>query len=182
MSNADDRLLWIDGRAVKAAGDAWFETFNPGTGQSICRVARAGDADLDDAVAAARRASGEWKRMSGVARGRILRALADTLRARQATCDMPAVLNPDAALERYRRGAQARRAFHDLEDDTIAFALAERIGRPVNELRTLADDCTSAESFVMRLVPEPTNGEELALDTAEQRLALLETAHGCPNA
>ncbi|ERJ19394.1 Glycosyl transferase group 2 family protein [Salinisphaera shabanensis E1L3A] len=114
--------------------------------------------------------------------GRAVDGLADTLRARQATCDMPAVLNPDAALERYRRGAQARRAFHDLEDDTIAFALAERIGRPVNELRTLADDCTSAESFVMRVVPEPTNGEELALDTAEQRLALLETAHGCPNA
>ena len=61
----------------EGAGDAWFETFNPGTGQSICRVARAGDADLDHAVAAARRASGEWKRMSGVARGRVLRALAD---------------------------------------------------------------------------------------------------------
>ena len=80
MSHADDRLLWIDGRAVKAHGDAWFETFNPGSGQSICRVAQASDADVDDAVAAARRAFGEWKRMSGVARGRVLRALADKLR------------------------------------------------------------------------------------------------------
>ncbi|MBS64399.1 MAG: glycosyl transferase family 2 [Salinisphaera sp.] len=114
--------------------------------------------------------------------GRAVDGLADTLRARQSTRAMPAVQNPDAALARYRLCAQARAAFDGLADAATARTLAERSGRSVAELRAIAGECASAESFVMQLVREPENTEELALDSAEQRLAQLETAHGCPTA
>lgn len=76
-----DRLLWINGEFVAAQSGEFFDTINPGTGQPIARVAKVGEADVDAAVAAARRAHPAWKAMSGVARGRVLRALADMLRA-----------------------------------------------------------------------------------------------------
>lgn len=114
--------------------------------------------------------------------GRATDGLADTLRARQATSAMPAVEDPDNALARYRLCAQARQAFDILDDTTIAQALAERAGRDADELRVIAAQCASAEGFVMRIAPEPANAQDLALDIAEQRLALLETAHQCPHA
>ena len=114
--------------------------------------------------------------------GRAVDGLADTLRARQSCHNMPAVQNPDTALARYRLCAQTRAAFDGIADAATARALAEHSNRSVDELRAIAGECASAESFVMRLVPDPENSEELALDSAEQRLAQLETAYGCPTA
>lgn len=76
-----DRLLWIDGAFCAASDGQFFETINPGTGETMCRVARAGAADVDAAVAAARAALPAWKAMTGTARGRVLYALASKLRA-----------------------------------------------------------------------------------------------------
>jgi phenylacetaldehyde dehydrogenase len=67
-------------------GDAWvpseenaaFATLDPATGQEIARVAEAGPADIDRAVAAARAAlDGPWRSMRPSERGRLLWRLAD---------------------------------------------------------------------------------------------------------
>ena len=69
-------------------GGAWHEpkagrfvdTINPGTGQSLGKVADAGAEDIDAAVAAAKAAFKEWRRVLPLERAKILRRIAEILR------------------------------------------------------------------------------------------------------
>lgn len=65
---------WIDG-AFTAPGDS-FDTRNPATGAVLAQVTQGTTADLDAAVAAARRAQPKWARLSGHQRAKYLYALA----------------------------------------------------------------------------------------------------------
>jgi acyl-CoA reductase-like NAD-dependent aldehyde dehydrogenase len=75
--------LWIDGRWRDADGGATFRTWNPARDEVLAEVAEARAADVDLAVQAARRAfdEGEWPRMAGADRGRILWKVADLIEA-----------------------------------------------------------------------------------------------------
>ncbi|SOD91729.1 betaine-aldehyde dehydrogenase [Caenispirillum bisanense] len=77
-----DHRLFIGGAFVPAASGETFETRNPATGESLGRVALAGAADVDAAVAAAREGFRVWSAMTGAERGRILMRAASLLRAR----------------------------------------------------------------------------------------------------
>ncbi len=68
---------YIDGKFDKAG--ATFEVFNPATGKVIANVAQCGRADIDRAVAAAKKAQGQWARQSGFERAKLLYALARLL-------------------------------------------------------------------------------------------------------
>ena len=69
-------------------GGAWHEpktgrfveSINPGTGQSLGKVAESGAADIDAAVASAKTAFGEWRRVLPLERAKILRRIAEVLR------------------------------------------------------------------------------------------------------
>ncbi|MBH1974086.1 MAG: aldehyde dehydrogenase family protein, partial [Rhodobacteraceae bacterium] len=61
---------WIDG-AYTAPGEV-FETRNPATGVVLAEVTQGTAADVDRAVAAARRAQVKWARLPGHARARVL--------------------------------------------------------------------------------------------------------------
>jgi len=80
-----DQLLLIDGKWRPSVSGKTFETVDPATNQVICRVAEGDAADIDLAVAAARRAfdSGPWSRMSGSERGRLIYKLADLVEKHQ---------------------------------------------------------------------------------------------------
>lgn len=65
---------WIDG-AFTAPGEV-FETRNPATGVVLAEVTQGTAADIDRAVAAARRAQVKWARTPGHARAKVLYALA----------------------------------------------------------------------------------------------------------
>jgi len=80
-----DQLLLIDGKWRPSVSGKTFETVDPATNQIICRVAEGDAADIDLAVAAARRAfdSGPWSRMSGSERGRLIYKLADLVEKHQ---------------------------------------------------------------------------------------------------
>jgi aldehyde dehydrogenase (NAD+) len=66
---------WVNSQSGKT-----FPTFNPATGQEICRVAEADAADVDRAVKAARTAfDGPWGKMAAAHRGRLLNRLADLI-------------------------------------------------------------------------------------------------------
>jgi aldehyde dehydrogenase (NAD+) len=99
---ADQKML-IDGKWVDAASGKTFTTENPATGETICRVAEGDKADIDKAVAAARRAfeHGPWSKMPGAERARLLNKLADAVER-----------NADdlAALESYDNGKPIRDA------------------------------------------------------------------------
>ncbi|MFP4138355.1 MAG: betaine-aldehyde dehydrogenase [Halomonas sp.] len=74
--------LYIDGRPVDATAGGSFEVVNPFDGSLLARVQQASAADVDAAVAAARRGQREWAAMSGMARGRILQRAVALLRER----------------------------------------------------------------------------------------------------
>ncbi len=77
---AKGRLL-IDGQWVDGAKT--FDTVNPATGEPLTQVTEASAADVDRAVAAARRAfddnAGAWRKMSASERGRLIWKLADLI-------------------------------------------------------------------------------------------------------
>ena len=58
----------------------WHDTVNPSTGESLGRVATCSEADVDAAVAAARRGFLEWRAVAPLERARILRRVAQLLR------------------------------------------------------------------------------------------------------
>lgn len=73
--------MLIAGDWVEAASGATFETENPFTGKPWALIPRAGLADIDKAVAAARAAfvAPSWRGLSASARGALLRKFADLL-------------------------------------------------------------------------------------------------------
>src|SRR5213596_3313872 len=68
--------LFIGGRWTQGKSDAGFDVINPATTARLARVTEAGQADVDAAVAAARKAFPAWSTLSGHARARHLYALA----------------------------------------------------------------------------------------------------------
>src|SRR3954466_40466 len=72
--------LLIDGQWVDAESGKTFSTPNPSTGETLAEVAEADKADIDKAVAAARRAfEGKWSKISARDRGRMLYKLAQLI-------------------------------------------------------------------------------------------------------
>ncbi|WP_434618561.1 aldehyde dehydrogenase [Tabrizicola sp. M-4] len=74
---------FIDGRFVEAASGKTFDTINPATNARLASVAECDKADVDLAVAAARRAfeAGTWSRRAPSERKAVLLRLADLIRA-----------------------------------------------------------------------------------------------------
>jgi aldehyde dehydrogenase (NAD+) len=68
--------VWVEGKKH-------FDTINPATGEVLTQVADAGAAEVDQAVAAARKAfddpKGPWRKMSASERGRLIWKLADLM-------------------------------------------------------------------------------------------------------
>src|SRR5580704_18779778 len=78
---AKDRLLLIDGRRVPSASGRTFKSLNPATEEVIATIAEGNEADVDLAVAAARRAfEGSWRTMRAAERGHILLRWAELLK------------------------------------------------------------------------------------------------------
>lgn len=79
-----DTRLFIDGQWVDGEGGRTLEVTNPATGETIGRVAYAAIADLDRALAAAKRGFETWRNMTAIERARILRKAAGNVRERAA--------------------------------------------------------------------------------------------------
>lgn len=76
--------LLIHGEHVPARSGRSFRTMNPATEQLIAHIAEADADDVNDAVISARMAlEGEWGRMRGADRGRLLARFADLIRRDQ---------------------------------------------------------------------------------------------------
>ena len=70
----------IGGKAVPPRSGRWLEKVRPADESVLCRVARSGTEDVDDAVEAARAAQPAWAERTAVARGDVVRELALLLR------------------------------------------------------------------------------------------------------
>ena len=75
------RKLLIGGQWVGARSGKTFETYNPATGEVLAQVAEGDRAEIDQAVAAARKAfeTGAWPKTAPAERGRLLWKLADLI-------------------------------------------------------------------------------------------------------
>lgn len=73
--------LYIDGRWQSATDGGTFDVFNPATERLLAKVASAKPEDVDAAVRAARAQfdGGEWSKMNGAERGKLLYRLAELM-------------------------------------------------------------------------------------------------------
>src|SRR3990167_5052723 len=72
--------LLINGQWIDAASGKTFETFNPATGEPIAKAAKGKKADIDKAVAAAKKAlEGPWAKFSPAEREKIMHRVADLI-------------------------------------------------------------------------------------------------------
>src|SRR5688572_24057295 len=70
QTTARRQQLFIDGQFVDSESGKTFTSPNPATGETFAEVAEADKADVDKAVAAARKAyEGKWSKMSARDRG-----------------------------------------------------------------------------------------------------------------
>lgn len=80
--NGKPKKLLIDGKWVESSSGKTFGSVNPSTGEQLDPVAQGEAADIDAAVAAARRAfEGDWKKFKPVDRQKVLLRLADLIEA-----------------------------------------------------------------------------------------------------
>jgi betaine-aldehyde dehydrogenase len=79
LTVATDYRMFIDGAGVESTSGAWLEVHSPATGELVGRVPAGTEADVDLAVAAARRAfrDGRWSRMLLADRVAVMNRLAD---------------------------------------------------------------------------------------------------------
>ena len=85
---AREPALFIGGEWVRSSHDKTIAVYDPSTGKQIASVVDASDADVDRAVAAARRAfdDGRWSGLPPYQRERLIGKLADLIEA--ATSDV----------------------------------------------------------------------------------------------
>ena len=104
---------WIGGTTVEGTSGRSGPVFDPATGAESGRVAYAGAAEVDRAVAAAKDAFGSWRQSSLAARTRILfayRDLIDRHRAQPLDARMAEAMSVSADKERELLAVMAGRA------------------------------------------------------------------------
>ncbi|MFF2020580.1 aldehyde dehydrogenase family protein [Streptomyces sp. NPDC058171] len=74
--------LFIDGEFVDAADGRVFKSVSPSTEEVLSEVARAGEADVERAVQAARKAFGKWSALPGAERAKYLFRIARIIQER----------------------------------------------------------------------------------------------------
>lgn len=82
IASYETLALYIDGHFIQAEGRSEQHVINPSSGAVIGRLPLAGREDLDRALTAAQTAFGSWRRTSPLERSKILRRVAELVRAR----------------------------------------------------------------------------------------------------
>ena len=80
-----DTRLYIDGQWCDAADGRTMAVFNPATGEEIGRLAHAGIADLDRALAATQKGFEIWRNTPAAQRAALMHKAAQLLRERADT-------------------------------------------------------------------------------------------------
>ena len=84
MTSYADTQLFIDGR-WRDGSKPRLPVLNPATGETIGTLAHAGQADLDEALAAAQRGLEAWRKVGAFDRSKLIRRAAELLRERAET-------------------------------------------------------------------------------------------------
>lgn len=193
--------VWIDGRFQPAADGARFDCVNPATGQVLTDVARGGAADIDLAVAAARRAfaDGRWSGQTPSARKEVLLRLAALIRenvpelALLDTLDMGKPIRDSSTID--APGSAHFFQWHAEAIDKLYDEIAPTGGRDLAMIRRVPLGVVGAvvpwnfplDMATWKLAPALAMGNSVVLKPAEQsplsalRLAELAAEAGLPD-
>ena len=81
QNNIPDKIPnWIKGEETDSASGEYFSKLSPHTGQEICKAARSGAEDVQNAVDAAGNAQAAWAELTPVQRGEVLYTIARDMR------------------------------------------------------------------------------------------------------
>ena len=174
IRRAIDPVVWEDEVSHHWTSGASM-AFRPGAYQAIggfAPIPRGEDADIADRAwrlgFRLRRDARVTVRTSSRRRGRAPGGFAAGLALLDKTGDLPLVGHPEDELWRYRRHAEARRAF----DAGVPCAPASSLGINATELRRVAVECANADAFAARVVGVPPGGmRQVSLAHAEVLLA-----------
>jgi 5-carboxymethyl-2-hydroxymuconic-semialdehyde dehydrogenase len=138
-----------------AQADRTFSSINPATGETVAEVCVAGDAEVRDAVAAARRAfdDGPWPRMRASERSAYLRAIADALEENTETLGLLETLDTGLPISSTRTGHVGRA----VQNFRFFAAEAERIGGETLPLDDTHLHVTSREPVGVVAIITPWN-------------------------
>ena len=104
--------LFIDGQWQDAADGRTLAVFNPATGKEIGRVAHAGTADLDRALAAAQKGFENWRDTPAAERSKIMRKAAGLMRERAGDIAQLLTQEQGKPLRRSQGRGDGRRRHH----------------------------------------------------------------------
>jgi aldehyde dehydrogenase (NAD+) len=136
-------LLVIGGASRPASTNGFFQTLNPATSSVLAEVAQATRGDVDDAVAAAREAFSEWRKLKPADRGRLLLALSFAIAADRETFAELETLDTGKPLAQGRADVDAAARYFEfysgladkilgttipLGDDFLDYTLREPLG------------------------------------------------------
>jgi 4-(gamma-glutamylamino)butanal dehydrogenase len=191
---------FIDGQFVPALSGKKFVTENPATGKPITRVAECDSADVDRAVAAARKAfdGGSWSRLKPADRKKVLLRFADLVEARAGEIALLDCLEagkpitdcvnidlPDT-IHCFRWHAEAIDKLYDRVSPTGPENLALILREPVGVVGCVVPWNFPAQMVAWKIGPALAAGNSIVLKPAEQtslsalRLAELAAEAGLP--
>jgi aldehyde dehydrogenase (NAD+) len=127
---------WVGPRGGKKRGDSGvFATINPATEQTLAEITQAGEADVDSAVAAARRAQPKWAALPGKERGKYLFRIARRIQERARELAVLETLNGGKPIRESRDVdvplAAQHFFYHAGWADKLAYAFSGRTPRPI---------------------------------------------------
>jgi acyl-CoA reductase-like NAD-dependent aldehyde dehydrogenase len=155
----------VGGETADSAPAATFEKVRPTDGTLLCRVARSGAADVDAAVAAARRAQPDWAERTPVERGDIVRDIAVALReqreqlsavvAEETGKPMALALGEtDAAIEMgFFVAGEGRRSYGRTMPASMAHRAVSTMRRPVGVAGLIASFNTPLPNIAWKAFP-----------------------------
>lgn len=196
-----DTQAFINGRFIPAKSGKTFGTLNPATGKEIARVSECDSADVDLAVAAARKSfeSGSWSRMPPRDRKKVLLRFADLMEKNSAELALMEVLDcgkpisdamavdlPDA-IETVRWHAEAIDKIYDQMSPTARNVVSMIVREPIGVVGAVLPWNFPIFVAMWKVAPALAGGNSLVIKPAEQtsltmlRLAALATEAGVPD-
>ena len=130
---------WINGKNV--AGNDYFQTTNPATGEVLADVASGGEAEINQAVAAAKEAFPKWANLPMKERARLMRRLGDLIDqnvpeiAAMETADTGLPIHVVKKLNVYLRAA--RELTQKLDHEPSPEEIANLLEKPVGEVKRM---------------------------------------------
>lgn len=176
------RKLLIDGKFVDAADGSTFESRNPASNDLLATVARGGIADVELAVAAARKAfDGPWLKMKPVERQRIILKFADLVEERFEELAMLDTLDMGAPIAmtrgrktravgqiRYYAGLAATIEGRTIQNSIPGSFLTYTVREPVGVVGAIIPWNAPIMSCIWKLGPVLATGCTCVLKPAEQ--------------